>query len=249
MEDERQKITIFDRILRELDLIENIYKAQFQVYPKDKLFFIQYPSIQNEKGQSGRGIDGKYICHIDCWSDVELFNLHSFKADFTNRFENTNDPTLIKNQLLTLHKKATEVRDFYNNNLTNKNKIVIDYLKINDLPFSEQKEKMEQHSTTIIISDYYINAICFDNGGVNRWKKKDYEFRYFFDNGYLALICQNIIDFFFLFEKSIKKDESRSIIENKASKTETYSLKLNDNIDTESCYNVLKSYFIDFLYT
>jgi|GEM_PF-4819720 len=196
---ELRMVTTFDRISRELDIIDNIFKAQYKKYDATNLF--AYPTILDNKGKSG--IDGRYISGIDFYSDVELFSIQSYKSEFTQRFETANDNTLIKNQLLELKDRVTDVRDYYNKYLTNKNEIVIDFLKTGKLPYDQRFEKMADHSVCITISNYYIMEIYFgcDRSNTNGLIK-DYPFTYISDNNFLATICQSIIDFIDKFELS-----------------------------------------------
>lgn len=88
-------ITIHDRILRELDIIRNIYEGQHK--KNDVNDFFPYPSLLNEEGYHVG--NGRYLKDFDIFSQVELFNVQLYKKEFTERFEKTNNLTLIENQL------------------------------------------------------------------------------------------------------------------------------------------------------
>lgn len=173
----------YDRLIMELDIIEHIFQAQFQIYPEGNLFLIQYPSICNENGQSGVGINGKYIAWMDIFSDVELFNIPAYKEYFIKRFESANNQSVIINELTNIRDKAIRTRNFYNSNLIGENKTVIN------------TQKDDEHNACISISRYHIMGIYFGCNRMNNKYLKNVEFNYISDNHLLATICQDIIDF------------------------------------------------------
>lgn len=186
---ETLKITTSDKLLNELNIIESVFKAQFLKYDEVKNY--PCPFISDKDGKDG--IDGRYIASFDFYSNVELFNIQLYKDEFTKRFENSNNTTLLKNQLLEIHGKAIEIRDYYNDSLTNDCKIRTDYLITQQLSFEQAHEKFIEHCACIEVSDYHLKNIYFGESSgkyIEEWL-----FHYNGDNSLLASICQSVIDF------------------------------------------------------
>ena len=188
-------ITITDRVLRELDIIENVFKSQYSKWDKSNPF--PYPEILDCKSDS---VDGRYIGYIDIKSNVELLNIQDFKNNITTRWEKANDRSLIKNQLIAIHNKATSVVNYYNQNLTNKNTIVKEYLDkrnlfISNKQYEENEELIEYHNAVITIWDYYIDQIYLACNRGSPTLGRDYQFWYQTSNYDLANCAQEIISF------------------------------------------------------
>ena len=206
--DKNPNINIFDTILLELDLIENIFKAQYTIIdPEGDLFAMNYPTILDEHGKSGKGINGKYIASMQIWSNVELFNRSLYKAHFTERFETTTNYTLLKNQIAELLLKAKEVVNYYNKNLTNKNIIVSEYLGLNKLPLDVRFEKQKKHDVFIVIDNYFISSINYSNGKIPKSIEKR-KYNYLSWNLELATIIQELVDFFIRFNEDSLQNEN-----------------------------------------
>jgi len=226
-EPQKNRITAPDRILRELNIIETIFKSQYLKYDETDPF----PYLLNKDGRSG--IDGRYIISIYFLSDVELFNLQQYKKEFTNRFEGTSNISLVKNQLLEIKEKATEVRDYYNTNLTKSNKIVDDFIaKSKSLDtldqFQERLDFLESHRSVATVSNYHIMEIYLgtDLGSKHAfWNRDRYTYTYLSDNSQLASICQRLIDFVNKFDLEYEK-ANRSITKNNKN-------KMSKNFETE----------------
>ncbi len=196
---EQQKftITIADRILRELSIIDTIFKAQYLKYDKTD----PYPFLLNNEGRSG--IDGRYVISTYILSDVELFTLQLYKKEFTNRLEGTSNLFLLKNQLIEIRDKAIEVRDYYNTKLTKSNKIVDDFIEKSESlavlsNFQERHDFLEFHRSLVTISNYHIMEMYLglDFGSRNAfWDREKYTYNYLSDNSQLASICQSLIEF------------------------------------------------------
>jgi hypothetical protein len=224
------KISIPDRIFRELRIIDNIFKAQFHKSENEASF----PFLRDKSGYGG--IDGRYIAGSYILSDVELFNIQLYKDEITKRFETTANLSLITNQLKEIRNDAIKVRDFYNDRLTKSNTIVSDFLNQNiklnsSLDFQAQHEFLEFHRAVIRVSNYELMEIYvgldFDsnNNFINRF---DYTYNYLSDNGLLAFVCQNLIDFidrFNLSEQSHSK-QTASIMRNKV---KFFEIEIRDN--------------------
>lgn len=200
-------ITTPDRILRELNIIDTIFKAQHLKYePTDP-----FPYVLDKTGHSG--IDGKYIINVFLLSDVELFSVQLYKKEFTIRFESTANLALLKNQLLEIREQAIEIRDYYNRYLTKGHKMVDDFIATNkslDTPeqFHERLDFLESHRSVVTISNYYLMEIYLgvDLHGKSGFvgNRDKYNYTYLSDNSQLASICQRIIDFIDKFELAEK---------------------------------------------
>lgn len=191
-------VTNSDKVLRELEIIQLLFKAQFQHHTYND--FSSY--ILDNNGHSG--IDGHYIAHFDLFSNVELFNIQEYKIEFTERFEKTNNLSLLQNQLTEIREKAIDTRDFYNENLTAQKKIVKDFLKAkSELPFVEDPQYVDRHSAVVTIVDYRIGEFylgCNRTSDKKFWHDAIYVYSYITNNYELAVICQNIIEFVEKFE-------------------------------------------------
>ena len=188
-------ITITDKVLRELGIIELIFTAQYSKFDETE----QFPFILDHTGRSG--IDGRYIAALDVFSDVELFNLQLYKKHFTKRFEGSTNHKLLKNQINDIRQKAKKVRNYYNTNLTGKSDIVREYVEKkkelkNKKQFEEGIELFEIHSAVVTISHYHLMELYL---GANRSSKlcitDKYTYSYISDNYTLASFCQKLIDF------------------------------------------------------
>jgi hypothetical protein len=196
-------ITIPDRVLRELNIIDTIFKAQYLKCDPTEPF----PYLLDKTGRSG--IDGKYMISVFLLSDVELFNLQLYKKEFTARFESTTNLSLLRNQLLEIREKAIEIKEYYNRYLTKGNNIVDEFISKNKSldnlqHFHERIDFLESHRSIATISNYHIMEIYLgvDLHGKNGFigDRDKYNFNYLSDNSQLASICQRIVDFIDKFE-------------------------------------------------
>lgn len=163
-------ITTPDLILRELTIIDTIFRAQYLKYDTTD----PSPYLLDKSGHSG--IDGRYIISIYLLSDVELFSLQVYKKELTDRFENTTNLSLLKNQLLEIREKAVQIKDYYNKCLTRGNAIVDEFIaKNNSLEsleqFQERLDFHESHRSVATVWNYYLMEIYLgvDLHGQNRF--------------------------------------------------------------------------------
>lgn len=186
------EVTIADRILRELEIIQTLFQAQKYQYCPDANFL----PILDKHGKSG--IDGKYIAALDIFSDVELFNLQFYKRHFTERFESTSNLLLLTNQLIDIQEKAEKVKAYYDQYLSSTSQLFQDYIENkNILPAKEGIDLFEEHSAVVTISRYHFMELYF---GANRSQLPtgmtlEHSFTYTCYNEILAEICQSLIDF------------------------------------------------------
>lgn len=190
-------LTNTDRLLRELNIIEVIFKAQFIKYNEIK----EDPFILDQNGHDG--IDGRYIASFDLYSDVELFNIQLYKDDYTKRYENSKHTTLLEAELLEVYAKAIRVRDYYNDNLTNDSKIRLDYLETQKLPIEQAAEKFREHCASIEIFRYNLMSIYFDGGGGKLIRFNKPLLHSFGWNSSLSQVCQSVINFIDKFNLNI----------------------------------------------
>lgn len=249
MEEVLPKITTFDKLCRQLDIIESIFKAQYQVHdPSNPI--LPYPVILDKNGTDG--INGRYIVSIHFFSDRELFNIQEFKAVFTDRFEKAKNYSLLEKQLPILRDKAQKSIDYYEANLTNKNKIVLDFLKSIDLPFNERLDKLKEHNACITVRHYFIGEIYFDRDRhCAPMYALNFNFNYEADNYTLALMCQMVVDFVDSFGLNIPVNKAEVLDtqfaqSNQAVQISIPEMKNNfDHVKIPDVYNHFKSGLID----
>lgn len=196
-EEQRLKITTADRVLRELGIIDTIFKAQYLKYDSADPF----PFLLDNQGRSG--VDGRYVISVNLLSNVELFNLQSYKHEFTTRYEATPNLSLLGNQLNEIKERAIEIRDYYDTKLTKTNKIVDDFIEKNKSldtldHFQERLDFLEFHRSTVTIYHYQIMKMYLgiDFGSKNNIiNREKYSYNYLSDNSQLASVCQSLIEF------------------------------------------------------
>jgi hypothetical protein len=192
-------VTSHDRVLRELNIINVIFKSQFRM--QSEIEWLQWPQLVNSQGKD---VDGQYLFTFSILSNVELFNIQRFKSEITNRYESAVNLNLLRNQLTEIWNKAAAIRDFYNENLTDKKvswileKFDVDYYN-----------KMKEHGGVVEVLDHYVRTVHFgvDTLSINRKflprelceRRNDDEterpFNYVSNNRQLANICQTLVTF------------------------------------------------------
>lgn len=196
------KITIFEKIKRELNAIQWIFTSQFL----SKSIDFSSPIIHQ---------DGRYCTFINIRSNQKLNNIEKYKLHYTKRFEGAKDNVVVKNELIEIYNKAFFIRNYFNENLTKKNKIVRDYYEL----FSEDSlpdlDIINAHSMRIVV-DYYIpQNILFGidvltNDYQNKWTQR--EFSYDVSNKQLVEFCQNLIEFIDKFKIPALKSHEEEVI-------------------------------------
>ena len=231
-------ITTPDRIMRELNLIQRIYDIQFSKCAPGDWNLVVF----NENQQS---TDGRYLNMFDICSEVELFNIQVYKDEFTHRYENTQNTTLIINQLSKIRDKATEVLNFYNQNLTNKNKIAADFYKKRDgvstLDFLGLRNVQKPHNALIFVgNDYCLDSVFYgcdftDKSKCRPFAEKGYNYT-LNDNFYLTSVCCSLINFAndILTQDSDKRKTSDAFADEK---TDAVDVK-KDVVDKSVCESV-----------
>lgn len=116
------KITTADKTLRELQLIEFLFQLQFS----DK--YDDNPYLTIIDGESQR-INGRFIgSFFMIYSQVELFNIQEFKREFTTRYENARDNTLLVNQAKEIKDNASGIVQFVTENWNEDNYKVQEFI-------------------------------------------------------------------------------------------------------------------------
>jgi hypothetical protein len=99
----RGGLTNYDKILKELQIIETIFHSQM-----------------NPDMFLGGGMElPRYCNEIFIVSDVELFIVSEYKREYTSRLEQSINTSLVFNELKTIYTKSTELCIYYVTNLHN----------------------------------------------------------------------------------------------------------------------------------
>jgi len=102
-EEKEDVITYYDKILKELQVIDIIFKSQMN------------PEIHLG---SGVGL-ARYCNEIFIISDFELLKISDYKRQYTLRLEQSNNNSLVANELKNIHNQSVELYNFYLQNLYN----------------------------------------------------------------------------------------------------------------------------------
>jgi hypothetical protein len=187
-------ITTTDRMLREIEIYKNIFHSQYSKYTPNSGW--PYPMILDKDGKDG--IDGRYICSVNIYSDVEMFEIQSFKDEIIKRYESTLSHSLLKADLLEIRESATEAIRFYDENLTDEADIVKDFKdKQSSLPIAERMDFVETHQAVITILSYSIGEIYLGAGCGDDVKIGNYRYNYPPVNNYTIAVdcCLQIVEF------------------------------------------------------
>ena len=170
------EITIHDIILKELNLIQNIYNLQ---------------------------ITERYLSNIEIRSKTPFFNLESFRFEITKRYGSTQNTNLLNKELDEIRKKSCNVINFYNQNLTDNTIIGKNYNEqLNEISYNEKSlsDFMKYHSVLIFDEEFNsLYGVLF--GCHSKFRDKDtyipippnYKFSCFCNNEQLALFCRELI--------------------------------------------------------
>ncbi|MCD4794824.1 MAG: hypothetical protein K8R54_16430 [Bacteroidales bacterium] len=196
-------ITITDKMLREIYIIQNVFELQYYKYEKTNHFPYVFDS------ESNYDIEGRYINDLDICSTDNLFNLQNFKKIITERYENTNNLNLLKNQLNKIKQEAEIAIDLYNKKLTKGTKKVEEFNNFRNLLINGKTKLFRKHSAVLFVDNYQIFHLIFGSNRLTvdkNFNKSDYSFNYSSNNYELAFICQSVIDFIDYFNFSFSKE-------------------------------------------
>lgn len=229
-QEEEIYITLSDKILKELNIIESIFKAQL-FEKSEKIYALPY--LFDYDGYSG--INGKYFCWIDVFSNIELLSLQKYKEELRIRYENTDNHSLMQNELIEIREKALKILNYYKENLSDKSKIVREFrenLKNLD-SLQKEIEFTKKHHALIEIQNYdifYIRIECDRTHHSPTIIRQDFEYNYSSNNIPLFLFCQNLIDFIDKFEFQKAKKETLKSICNEIELNEIRKILINEKI-------------------
>ena len=190
-------ITTPDKILKELDLIQDIYDVQFSKINPNSWIHGVFNENQNQ-------IDGRLMIGINICSEIKLFDIQSYKEELTHRHESARDTTLLKNQLYRIRERAIQVRNFYNQNFTADCEIVANFLNQSDVlenDVNAHYDFVKSHKALIVVNDdFYISCVYYgcelahlDSGIVPCSER--FEFGHLGDNHLLVDVCRSLICF------------------------------------------------------
>ena len=183
------KITTADRMLRELGLIEFLFRLQLS----DEYDNNPYITIIDGKGKR---IKSRFMgCPFMLYSQTELFNIQRFKQEFTDRFETAKNTTLLINQAKKIREKASGVLQFVTNNWNDDNYKVKDFVKWN----RNRDIDDEKHSAYVLVFDNLsINGVFYDRPMKLEsitGSPDTYAFSYLTCNQTMVDVCRAVIDF------------------------------------------------------
>lgn len=236
--DPKFRITPFAQIKRELNTIHWVFTSQFM----SKSTNMSLPMIRD---------DGRYCANINIRSNYPLYNIEEYKFHFTERFENAHNNIAVKNELIDVYEKAVILRDYFNENLTDRNPIVQKFLDLKEGNLFVTPEMRSYYFMRIVVDNYNPQDILFGEETITNEFQDDWtlrEYNYQSDNRQLAEFCKNLIEFidkFNLTEISIPKDdlEVKGINSSQNSK-EPFETDMPKNIDI-STYTIIDKMFQD----
>lgn len=177
-------MTVRERIDRELTIIDNIFRCQLGQIVSDDNSLIG---------------EAKYLRFLfSIQSDTELFKIESYISHYSERIEKASNNTLLENELRGYHKRACDLIDLFNSNLTEESEIVKAYRGNMPEGFEEKLDYQNQHSAVILVNHLRISKIifgafnCFEKDGFS-WNRR--EFNYVITNFKLAEFCDKLSRF------------------------------------------------------
>lgn len=199
-----ETITYYDKILKELKIIEIIFHSQI-----------------NPDLHLGSGIGlSRYCNKIFIISDIELLKISDYKREYTSRLEQSNNTSLVINELKNIYRQSAELYNFFVTNLLNNpNK--------KEFFVGEDAEHQIINSTGYYYFINYQVRFCFfeveqsseimSSINSNFFKNSS---RYNCKNETLVNFCTQLLDFIKLSEILVENDKT-SIKDNKYTQSET----------------------------
>lgn len=176
---EEGTITYYDKILKELKIIEIIFHSQMN------------PDLHLG---SGMGLS-RYCNKIFIISDVELLKISDYKREYTSRLEQSNNTSLVINELKNIYHQSVELYNFFVNNLLN-------HPNKKDFFVGEDAEHQITNSTGYYHFINYKVSFCFfeveqSSEIMSNINSKFFKngFRYKCKNENLINFCTQLLDF------------------------------------------------------
>lgn len=176
-------MTVRERIDRELVIIDTIFRSQLGEINSDRLLIGEPKYLRS---------------FFSVQSDTELFKIESYISHYSKRIEKSINNTLLQNELRGYHKRANELIDLFNSNLTEESVIVKAYRDNIPEGFEEKLDYQDQHSAVVLVNHLRISKIIFgvfnsfQKDGFS-WKTRDYN--YVSTNYELAIFCERLVKF------------------------------------------------------
>ncbi|MBZ4041539.1 hypothetical protein [Flavobacterium hibisci] len=188
-------ITHYDKILKELQIIEIVFKSQM-----------------NPEMHLGSGIGPARYCNkIFVISDVELLKVGEYKREYSLRLEQSNNTLLVVNELKEIYNKSFELYNYFVNNLNN-------HPDKKDFFVGQDAKQQIIDSTGYYHFINYRVSFCFfgvepDSESMRAINSRFFgsSFRYNCKNENLVNFCVQLLDFIKL--TGILIDKNKEIIE------------------------------------
>ncbi len=191
MEKTNPELTFTDKALRELKLIQYIFRCQAE--PGESL---NNPIQVMDSG--GKEATGYYIASLDIFSETELLYLHELKKHITERFETSRRLDLLNSQLQEIKKEAAAAIQYHNDYVVDR---ALQYQqKAKRAKFDKRIELSEHHSAVIAIDQSLTYGHLYLGASRTNWKfhrpkARNYPFNYIADNGLFLYYCRKLISF------------------------------------------------------
>jgi hypothetical protein len=220
--DIKSTLTHYDKILKELQIIETIFYSQ--INPELHL-------------GSGMGLP-RYCNDIFIISDIELLKISDYKREYTSRLEQSNNTSLVVNELKIIHNKSVELYNYFIHNLHN---------HPNKKEFYVGKDA-KQHIISSTGYYYFINyRVSFrffeveqDSEIMNTINSEFFKngFKYNCKNETLVNFCEQLLDFINLSDILV---ENEKILKNNKTNKQNLFPKIFD-CDNDRAYNLFKDF-------
>ena len=231
-----KEISVYDKIMAELSIIDIILK--FQILKTDD-FHSTYPFYTlNSNGKIIKS--GNYIDYLIIASDVALFEFELYKNHFVTRFENTNHKELLFSELSDIQIKAKEIVNFHNKNFPRKDVFLNHILQL----IANKKGSL----ALILVKDNIIDKF-YTHQKLNETESlylSDYPIQNIIQNLDLANKCDLLIDFIAKFNIPVKVETNENVKKEEISKEipNAYKYK-NYNRDSRSLKEFYKELIKD----
>lgn len=170
------ELNIFDKIIKELDIIEVIFYSQMN--PVDL-------NLRMQKEY------GRYCNEIYINSNIELFKIPDYKNYYTNRISNNESTKLLYNELKVINTRALKIYNYFLDNLK-------EHLNKKDFFVGENANEQIVESTGLyLVDNNNLKGAMFELEVTSElWKKlTEKGINYNYKNETLINFCVQLIDF------------------------------------------------------